>query len=92
MAAKDQEWITHVFSKPGCTVHAYDHKAVGMPIGLHPNLHFHEFGVGPENEDRIRTLATLLESNGHAAAAVNYVKVFTCLPRKVQQPFQIHNS
>ena len=66
----------------GCTVHAYDHtlkeeQEEAMKLYLHPNVQFHNFGIGDEQRkvERILRFQDMLELNGDLDKEITYLKV-----------------
>ena len=63
--------------KKGCEVHGYDH-TIGLKrekTKAEEGFHVWNYGVGPKNGGKIRTLKTLMSMNGHENTPISYLKV-----------------
>jgi hypothetical protein len=60
----DVSWDIQIANR-GLTVYQYDHTVSGPPI-QHPNFHFHKLGIASEDGGEFTSIATALQSNGHA--------------------------
>lgn len=72
--------LTHIISVIGCEVHGYDPTIPELVEKYKnnrtlTNLFVHDLGIGYKNEDKLRTMNTLLEQNGHLQRDIFFLKV-----------------
>ncbi|XP_063725171.1 uncharacterized protein LOC134853150 [Symsagittifera roscoffensis] len=60
----------------GCHVFAYDHTIKRLPYANNSHrIHWKPIGLGVQNGEKLKTLGTLIDKNGHTNRTINYLKV-----------------
>ena len=65
-----------LFFFAGCHVFAYDHTIKRLPYANNSHrIHWKPIGLGVQNGEKLKTLGTLIDKNGHTNRTINYLKV-----------------